>query len=515
MKAYLLYRDRDADPGAPLPALAEDAARDLELSTMFDAMAQGDDFLRAVSERTVLSNLTTGDEVEYRQQILRDFLDHPAIAREIYGLATNALRAETSVWRYYRPSPEMILHRGLQVLKLFVGYLRVLRGIAESSRRTVHSPGLTRFFSVLQAELSDEFFGSAERQLKELKFPDGIRMSAALGKGLAGDRYVLRAPPDEKKGWVYRILSRRRPSNRFEIGERDEAGHRSLSELRDRGVNLVANAVAQSNDHILSFFELVQAEVGFYAGCLNLHDQLVRTGSPICMPEVRPPRAGELRIRGLYDPCLALRTGHRTVANDLSADGKKLVFVCGANQGGKSTFLRSIGVAHLMMGAGLFLPAESCTGSLASGVFTHFKREEDATMTRGKLEEELNRMRQIVGQIQPGSLLLCNESFSSTNEREGSEIARQLIQALGENGVRIVFVTFLYDLVDGFTRPPADPSMLLLNAERLPDGRRTYRMVEGAPLPTSYGEDLYRKIFGSNSATSPPDAVGAPVSSAS
>jgi len=101
----------------------------------------------------------------------------------------------------------------------------------------------------------------------------------------------------------------------------------------------------------------------------------------------------------------------------------------------------------------------------------------------------------IVGQITPGCLLLCNESFASTNEREGSEIARQVIHALTEAGIRIIFVTHLYDLAERYYAQH-DPAALFLRAERQPDGRRTFRLPAGEPLPTSYGQDLYQQVFG-------------------
>jgi DNA mismatch repair ATPase MutS len=169
--------------------------------------------------------------------------------------------------------------------------------------------------------------------------------------------------------------------------------------------------------------------------------------------------------------------------------------VTGANQGGKSTFLRSAGLAQLMMQAGMFVAAESFAASVTAGVFTHFKREEDATMERGKLDEELERMSVIAGQIRPGALLLCNESFASTSEREGSQIAREVIRALTEAGIRVLFVTHLYDLAHGcYSRN--DGTALFLRAQRRPDGTRTFRLLEGEPLPTSYGEDLHRQVFG-------------------
>lgn len=81
------------------------------------------------------------------------------------------------------------------------------------------------------------------------------------------------------------------------------------------------------------------------------------------------------------------------------------------------------------MQAGMFVTAESFRANVTRGIFTHFKREEDATMTRGKLDEELAWMRDIADYIGLKSLLLCNESFASTNEREGSQIACGVIDA--------------------------------------------------------------------------------------
>jgi DNA mismatch repair ATPase MutS len=116
-------------------------------------------------------------------------------------------------------------------------------------------------------------------------------------------------------------------------------------------------------------------------------------------------------------------------------------------------------------------------------------------MKSGKLDEELGRMSSIVDSLEPHSLVLLNESFASTNEREGSEIARQIIRALLEAGVKIFCVTHLFDLAQGFHAAHMR-NAVFLRAERLADGRRTYRLVEGEPLPTSFGEDLYQRIFG-------------------
>jgi len=183
------------------------------------------------------------------------------------------------------------------------------------------------------------------------------------------------------------------------------------------------------------------------------------------------------------------------VGNAVMADKVDLVTITGANQGGKSTFLRSIGLAQLMMQCGMFVPAESFRSDVCEGLFTHYKREEDATMKSGKLDEELGRMSDIADRVTSNSMILFNESFAATNEREGSEIARQIVCALLEKGIKVFFVTHLYEFADGFYDKKMG-NAIFLRAERQTDGGRTFKLNVGEPLQTSYGEDLYRTIFG-------------------
>lgn len=115
-------------------------------------------------------------------------------------------------------------------------------------------------------------------------------------------------------------------------------------------------------------------------------------------------------------------------------------------------------------------------------------------MRSGRLDEELTRMAGMVPELRPGATVLFNDSFASTNEREGSEIAGQITRALVERGIRVVYVTHMYELAHRLeTDPEADP--LFLRAERAADGKHTYRLGEAPPLSTSFGEDIYRQVF--------------------
>jgi DNA mismatch repair ATPase MutS len=217
-------------------------------------------------------------------------------------------------------------------------------------------------------------------------------------------------------------------------------------------------------------------------------------GYPVCFPAPAAADERQHSFRGLYDACLALTAKTRVVGNDGNADRKDLVIITGANQGGKSTFLRSIGVAQLMLQCGMFAPAEHFSANICQGLFTHYKRREDVTLKSGKFDEELGRMSQIADQIRPNSMILFNESFAATNEREGSEIARQITRALVEKRVKVFFVTHQYEFAHGFYESKLQ-NAIFLRAERKAGGGRTYRLFEGEPLQTSFGADLYRKIF--------------------
>ena len=519
MKAFLMYKDRDFDPGQlmirrekesrhsrndqPVPTLQdvlpwnEEALRqDLGLDILFNAMALGDRFLLDVAKVAVLSSLTDLDAIRYRQNAYVDCVKNTQIVREMYQIAMDAIEGERkNYWSYFVRSPSGILHRAVDVLQMLVGMLKRLRVIADRHEEQFSSEAFSTLFSMLRAELSDDYFTEIETHLTRLKFRSGVLISARLGKGNKGRDYVLRRPHEDDRSWLTRLLAEKQPSYSFQLHPRDEAGARALSELTDRGVNLVANALAQSTDHILSFFQMLRTELAFYIGCLNLHSQLAKMGEPMCFPVAAPAGERKLSFSDLHDVSLALSMGQKVVGNDLNANHGDIVIVTGANTGGKSTFLRSVGLAHLMMQAGMFVSAKSFASEVCDGIFTHYKREEDASMESGKWDEELSRMSEIVDNVKSNSLLLLNKSFASTNEREGSEIASQIVHALLDRNVKVFLVTHLYHFAHTFfSRRSA--TAIFLRAERRPDGTRPFKLVEAEPLQTSYGTDLYGAIFG-------------------
>ena len=496
MKAFLMYPSADFDVARTPPWNASALTQDLGLEPVLQAMARGDAFLLAVAEAAVLASTADPDTIRYRQAILRDCLEHRDIVLEIYDIAVAALERERKEYFGILSNyPGSILSRSTKVMGILCEQLTALRKLVDRHGDKFESEGFRRWCAMLREELDAGFFEEVGEHLERLRLRHGVFISAKLGKGLKGANYVLRRQQEGRWRWLRRLLARgEERAYTVYIHPRDEAGGRYLGELRDRGINLVANALAQSVDHVLDFFRLLRAELAFYIGCANLHDELGRRGQPTCFPVPLPLGERRFSSRGLYDVSLALSSERQVVGNDVNADDKLLVIITGANQGGKTTFLRSVGLAHLMMQCGMFVPAKSLCANACDGLFTHYKREEDTTMKSGKFDEELKRMSEIVDHLTPHALLLFNESFAATNEREGSEIARQIVRALAGKNKKMFFVTHLYEFAHRAYRSGVK-NALFLRADRNVDGTRTFKLREAEPLQTSFGDDLYRRIF--------------------
>lgn len=224
MKVGLLYQDRNLDLQQPLPPQAQMLMEDLGLGVLFGAMAGEDPLLLEVAEKVMLASLLEPQEILYRQAVLQDCLGHPATIREIYGLAVEALLKEKKSWFLFRDSPSSILHRSLEVLQMFVESLKKLRKLADRYAAEFSSEGFRRLFAMLQEELSDDYFAVVEGHLRELHFPRGQLMSAQLGQGNKGIRYILRRPHDAQQSWWQRLRAPKVRSYSFSIDPRDEGG---------------------------------------------------------------------------------------------------------------------------------------------------------------------------------------------------------------------------------------------------------------------------------------------------
>jgi adenosyl cobinamide kinase/adenosyl cobinamide phosphate guanylyltransferase len=493
MKPFLMFKDQDFEIKRRLPDFSDDLISDLGLSVLIEAMAGDDKYLTDIIGQTLVSSLTEPEAIRHRQDILKDCLKNPDVVKELYQITIDSITLKQKSWLgIFSRSPSGILHEAVEIVEVFVMLLQKLKQIAPEHVHKFDSTGFTAFFAMIEKELSNEYLESVETSLQDLKFKRGALISAELGTGNEGANHILRKPL--QRNWWKSMFKRGNPVYSFSIHERDDAGAHALSDLNDRGIQHVSRALALAADHLDKFFTMLRAELAFYIGCMNLYDRLSKFGSRISFPNPSISSNRNLRFQQLYNVSLALTMNQKVVANDASADNKDLIIITGANQGGKSVFMQSIGQAQVMMQCGMFVTADSFAASVSKNLFTHYKRKEDPSMESGKLDEEFKRMSKIVDHLTTDSMMLFNESFAATNEREGSEIARQITTALVEKHVRVIFVTHLYEFAHDLYENNHG-STIFLQPERKPDGSRTFRLIEGEPSQTSFGEDVYKAVF--------------------
>lgn len=496
MKAFLMRKGESFDRTKAPPANSADLLQDLELGTLIHAMANDDPYLSEIAQSTLLQ----ASEIDihtilYRQDVLKDCLQNPVTVKAIYAIAIDSMGAEKQhSWSFLSNYPAGILRHSLEVLHVLVELLARLRSIADRHADDFRSEGFISLFGTLQREMDDDYFTRVRNHLHDLKFENGVPIGAGLGKGFKGQGHLLLRSTEPRLSWIERLFAPKRPGYTFTLHPRDEGGAQALTQFAARGIDHVADAVARSTDHIVSFFVMLRNELAFYMGCLNLNDRLKEKGTPLSFPQPSPPSGRRCVFSDLYDPCLALNMTTSPIENSGDFHDAALVFITGANQGGKSTFLRSFGIAQLMMQAGMFVAAKTFTSPISEGLSTHYKREEDTNMRSGKFDEELVRMSRLLTDIHPNGLVLFNESFAATNEREGSEIAGQIVSGLLARDVRVIFVTHMYELAHSFFSR-RDVHSTFLRAERDTGGKRSFKLNEGEPLRTSYGRDLYEKTF--------------------
>ena len=495
MKVNLLFRNGTYRNSDNFPWNSKDLEKDLDLNEIFSAMAGKDAYVFEVCRKVVLSSITDHETIMYRQGVMRDAIDNQMFVRELYSTLVNAI-AEARKQHFWisRSNPEIVLHESISILKVYTAALEKIREMGKIALPSLRSEGFRQLFTMIIDEFSEEYIGTVSDYLESLRFPRGIYVRGEIGRGNSLTGYTLVVPDVRPDRFMERITHLRAPRYTYVLPDRDESGAQALAEMRMRSIGETSRIVGESAEHVLGFIEDLREEIAFYLGCLNLWNKLELIGAKASFPVPEHDYKKGTRYEDLYDVALTLRIDQAAVGNSLNAESDGIIFITGANKGGKSTLLRAIGQAQLMMQCGMFVGAETFSTSIASSIFTHFKREEDSGIAMGKFDEELSRMSAIIDHMYSGSRLLLNESFSSTNAREGSEIAKQIINALLARGIKTIFVTHFNELAEAYAGNVPRPTFL--RAERLEDGTRTFRVIQADPIPTSFGDDIFQKIFG-------------------
>lgn len=268
-------------------------------------------------------------------------------------------------------------------------------------------------------------------------------------------------------------------------------------EVYDSSVEFINQTVQELLETCFPFLQrwqellhTMKRQVIFLNACAGFYRRCKERGMYFCLPGIEVRQAEKL-----YELSLALQTLTLPVTNTVAVSDYKALVVTGANQGGKSTFLRSLGIAQVMCQAGMYVPAHAYPLHAYHDIFPHFTRREDSTMNMGKFEEELHRMEDILVKSKKNTLFLLNESFATTTEVTAFQIAMDLLHAGTEMGRIIWMVTHITTFAKALYEEDNKEVLFLSAGRKQNNGEMQYRMVEKPPEDTSYGLELFEQMI--------------------
>ncbi|MBQ2767388.1 MAG: hypothetical protein IJF49_04845 [Clostridia bacterium] len=258
---------------------------------------------------------------------------------------------------------------------------------------------------------------------------------------------------------------------------------------------IVQSYVLENTDFLLN----LMPEIELLVKGTRLMKSLSARGCKLCMPTIAPAPDHAFSAIGLYNPVVALKVEDEIITNDLIFDENASIYILsGPNRGGKSVITCALGLAQTMMQLGLYVPAESAVISPCDAVFTHFPSVSTDTIDHGRLGEECVRLGDIFDRLSAESLVLLDESLSSTGSFEGAAIATEVLAGLSRAGCRCLFSTHLHELAAGVEEINARTAefgggridTLVAGIE---DGKRSFKIHRAKPDGKSYARDIAAK----------------------
>ncbi|MDD6984913.1 MAG: hypothetical protein SOT59_10000 [Eubacteriales bacterium] len=258
---------------------------------------------------------------------------------------------------------------------------------------------------------------------------------------------------------------------------------------------VIQHYVLENTDFLIR----LMPEIEFVTKATELLMRLKERGCPLCHPVIKPMSEKAFDAKGLCNPIVAMKLDAPVVPNDFKFDEDGMIYVLtGPNRGGKSVITCAVGIAFVMAQLGLPVCADSCVISPCDEIFTHFPTGSEDTIDKGRLGEECSRLSAIFEEVTEDSLVLCDESLSSTGSFEAAYIASEVLQGFSMARCRGIFSTHLHDLaasVDSINASCVPNGGVKIDnlVAAIEKGSRSFKILREKPDGKSYARDIAEK----------------------
>ncbi|HEX6291943.1 MAG TPA: hypothetical protein VFZ66_22345 [Herpetosiphonaceae bacterium] len=456
--------------------------------------------------------------IAYRQAIVVELAGRQRLCAALAALLPHlAELAQPRSAGWGHESPLLTVPPRLSDLEHYVACIDELHA-ALSDEDGLHAAGWRGLLDYVRATRTSEEFQALAAELPELRAQLDQAASVTIGVNLDRDLRpvaatlvsINREPFVGPRSLVQRLLGRSTPATLpgatilRQIAERPpevDPLSRDLQQILSEVVQPVAAALERYGRVQVRPLAALEQELAFFLSAVRFAARRAAQGLPVCLPVID---AREHRLAEAYNPSLAIQlaapsgNGHQAgalplVLNPIDFEPGRIVFLTGPNRGGKTTYLRAVGLNQVLFQAGAYVAAAQARMVPADAILTHFPPVEGVELGAGRLDDEARRLREMFAQATPNSLLLFNEPLTSTGEREAQVLAGDVLRALRLLRARTVYVTHLHalayelELLNGADGGATIMSWIAGVAE---DAARTYVIRPGTPAARSHAATI-------------------------
>lgn len=439
------------------------------------------------------------DAIQYRQDVLKD-IERGALAEYL-----NVFAQRMRTMRYQLHRSEKLQHRYQREGWFLDAVSTYCEAVGDLARGTglgsMQSRGLLAFHSYLSSYAeATEFTSLRAETLAVMKCLAQVEYCI----NIRGSRVTVRKY-DSEVDYTADVLA---TFERFKEGEAksyliDLPEYDDMNQVETRILDLVVRLFGEvfvslddyclrHRDFLDETIRVFDREVQFYLAYLDHMRPLKAAGLRFCYPLVSKS-SKDVMARDTFDLGLANKLVPRhleVVPNDLHLTGPERIFVVsGPNQGGKTTFARTFGQIHHLASVGYPVPGSDARLLAFDQILTHFEKEEDLGDLKGRLEDDVVRIRDLLRKATATSIFIMNEIFTSATVDDARNLGAVVIERITELGALGVYVSFIDELS---VLNDATVSMVSTVVAGNP-AERTYKLIRKAADGLAYAAAIAEK----------------------